>query len=206
MRLKFLNALKALFFCLSMAIPFSNVSAQWENTQFHLGGSYDFLRIQAPGFQTFANYFTVSGGTHYVFWQSNDQVSLSVNPNASLGVSFNNITGLSFFGQAPVFAMMRVGAASTKYNQQRFGAGLGAGFLYAYVHEKGFFANNRFYTLESNIVNPAVAAQITFQNDFRILTVRAYTSLLSYSAPFIEIYGNDPFNYDMFGISLLYNF
>ena len=199
-------SMKALVLLLLCLTGISRVQAQWENTQFHLGGSYDFLRIKTTGFQTYANYFTVSGGAHYVFWQSNDQISLSANPNASLGVSFNNFTGLSFFGQAPVFAMLRFGAGSTKYNQQRFGAGLGAGFVYAYIHEKGIFANTRFYTLETNIINPAVAAQITFQNDFRILTIRAYSSLLSYSAPFIEIYGNDPFEYDMFGISLLYNF
>jgi hypothetical protein len=192
--------------CTLFASGLNQLKAQWENTQFHLGGSYDFLRIKTAGFQTYANYFTISGGANYVFWQSNDQVSLSANPNASIGVSFNNFTGLSFFGQAPVFAMLRVGAASTKYNQQKFGLGVGAGFVYAHIYEKGIYANNRFYTLQSNIINPAVAAQITFQNDFRILTIRAYSSVLSYSAPFIEIYGDDPYDYDMFGISLLYNF
>jgi len=180
--------------------------AQFENMQFHMGASYDFIRIQSAGNKTYPNYFTITGGAHYVFWQSNDQISLSANPNASLGISFNSFTGFSFFGQIPAFVMLRTGAACTKYNEQKFGAGVGLGFAYAYVHEKAFFISSSNYLLETSIVNPAVAAQLTFQNDFRVLTIRAYSSVLSYPAKFIEPFGNEKFNYDMMGLALLYNF
>lgn len=183
------------------------VSAQIEDRlQFHIGGSYDFLKIQGSPGTLFTNYFTITGGGHLNLWHSNDQISLSVNPNASLGLSFNNYTGFSVFTQIPTFAMLRVGAACTKYNEQKFGVGAGLGLAYTYVKEKSFLVGNTFYTLENSLINPVAAAQITFQNDARILTIRAYTSLLSYSAPFIGTYGNEQFKYDGYGLAILYNF
>lgn len=177
-----------------------------DRLQFHIGGSYDFLRIQGSPGSLFTNYFTITGGGHLNFWHSNDQISLSVNPNASLGLSFNNFTGFSVFTQVPTFVMLRVGAACTKYNEQKFGVGAGLGLAYTYVKEKSFLVGNTFYTLENSLINPVAAGQITFQNDARILTIRAYSSLLSYSAPFIETYGNEQFTYDGYGLAILYNF
>lgn len=177
-----------------------------DKLQFHFGGAYDFLRIQGSPGMIFANYFTITGGGYYTFWQSNDVVSLSVNPNASLGISFNNLTGFSVFTQVPAYVMLRTGAACTKYNEQKFGAGVGVGLNYTYVKERAFIFGNTFYTLENSLFNPVAAAQLTFQNDFRTLTVRGYGSLLSYMAPFIEPYGNEKFNYDGYGLAILYNF
>jgi hypothetical protein len=176
-----------------------------DKLQYHMGGSYDFLRIQGST-PLYANYFTLSGGAHYVFWHSNDQISLSANPNASLGVSFNNITGFSVFAQMPAFLMLRMGAACTKYNEQKFGVGAGVGGAFAYIKERAFVVGNSFQTLETNIVNPVGAVQLTFQNDFRTLTLRGYGSLLPYATTFLQPYGNEKFNYDQFGFAILYNF
>lgn len=177
-----------------------------DRLQFHLGGSYDFLRIQGSPGTLFTNYFTITGGGHLNLWHSNDQLSLSVNPNASLGLAFNNYTGFSVFTQIPTLVMLRIGAACTKYNEQKFGVGAGLGLAYTYVQEKSFLVGNTFYTLENSLINPVAAAQLTFQNDARILTIRAYSSLLSYAAPFIDTYGNEQFKYDGYGLAILYNF
>ena len=185
----------------------TRLSAQLEDRlQFHLGGSFDYLRIQNAQLQTYSQYFTITGGGHLGLWQSNDQIALSLNPNASLGLSFNNVTGFSVFSQVPTYIMLRTGAACTKYNEQKFGIGAGLGLAYTYVKERAFYVGNSFYTLENSLLNPVAAVQLTFQNDFRILTLRAYTSLLSYQAPFIQPFGKEKFNYDGMGLSILYNF
>jgi hypothetical protein len=176
-----------------------------DKLQYHMGGSYDFLRIQGST-PMYANYFTITGGAHYVFWHSNDQISLSANPNASIGASFNNFTGFSVFAQVPAFIMLRLGAACTKYNEQKFGLGAGVGGSYFYIKDNAFPFNNSLQTLETNLLNPVAAVQLTFQNDFRTLTVRGYGSLLPYSTTFLQFFGNEKFNYDQYGLAILYNF
>lgn len=194
--------------CVLLLGGFQILPAQLDQLQFHLGGSYEFMRItqQIGGAQVYANYFTLSGGANYVFWQSNDQISLSANPNVSAGFTFNNQTGFSTIVQVPAYVLLRLGAASTKYNQQKFGAGAGLGLAYTYVNEKAIIYNQRFYTLAAHMYHPVATAQITFQNDFRVLTVRAYGSLYPYTGKFIQPAGDEKFDYDILGLAILYNF
>jgi len=196
---------KVIFLVVSLNVIL--VDAQLDKFQFHLGGSYEFISITGNGLSYYPPYMTISGGAHYGLWHSNDQIALSLNPNAQIGLSYNSFTGMSFLGQLPCFVMLRAGAACNPFNEQKFGAGIGGGFNFTYLNEKyAAVINNTIYGVETNFITPSVAAQLTFQNQVRILTLRFHSSIYPYSTRFVAPFNPLKFNYLGYGLSLLYNF
>ncbi|MEM7368896.1 MAG: hypothetical protein AAF587_09855 [Bacteroidota bacterium] len=80
-------------------------------------------------------------GAYYTLVHYKDIVSLGIDPNLQFGIAFPRRTfgypGVDVLIQAPVYAMARVGANATKYNEQRFGIGLGGGINYTRIFRTG---------------------------------------------------------------------
>ncbi|MEM7658135.1 MAG: hypothetical protein AAF399_18555, partial [Bacteroidota bacterium] len=72
------------------------------------------------------NYSTLQIGSYISLLHSKDVVSLGIDPSVQLGLNFQG-PGTNILVQTPVYAMVRVGAGATPYNQQNFGISLGAG-------------------------------------------------------------------------------
>jgi hypothetical protein len=150
--------------------------AQSDKMMFHGGFAYNFVtkrpEFQPAGSQQIFYLYGLTAGMNYVLAHSNDQVSVSVNPNVNLGFTFYQ-SGLGFLGQVPVFMLARLGAKATPYNESRFGigAGLGCNFSYWYTSSLNFNQiNQAFY-------NPSALAELNIKGRSSDYSIRFNWSL-----------------------------
>ena len=122
----------ALFFSLCLA----SQAQLSEKANFFGGMTYQFIGITPLGSPSpsYANLYGLGAGMDYVLLHSNDVVSLGVNPNVNACLQFNSFYGLSFFANAPVYMLARVGSGATPFNEQKFGIGAGIGGSYSYLY------------------------------------------------------------------------
>lgn len=128
---RFLFSLLCLTFLLA-----SQVQAQFSSKAELFGGiTYQFVGINPLGSPntSYSAHYGLGLGFDYVLAHSNDQVSLGINPNVNVCLQFDNLYGLSFFGNVPAYMLARVGAGSTPFNEQKVGIGAGIGGTFSYL-------------------------------------------------------------------------
>jgi fluoride ion exporter CrcB/FEX len=125
------------------------------------------------------NYYVLNVGTYYLLAQKNDIVSVGVEPNLQLGISPAPIQGrlrLGYVVQTPVYAMARVGAGSTPYNQQRLGLAVGIGGNFTTFSYYGAVGQS-FYNDKGNFLAPGAVVEVTINSRGNPLVLRAHASL-----------------------------
>ena len=170
----------------------------------HLGFMYEIVDLKDPVQNDLSRvFYTFSLGTYYTLGHKNDVVSVGVDPSVNFGFNLvsnatGSETGLNLVVQVPVFLMGRLGANSTKYNQQKFGIGAGIGGVYTFFRE-GIVKQR------SSAVNPSAVAEITFMSGGGPLTIRAHVSLFNPTATLTFPSGSVDFNeFRTLGFGLIY--
>ena len=160
-------------------------------------------------------FYTFNVGGYYAAVQKNDIVSAGVQANVQAGLSpINTNFGvrLNYILELPVYAMARIGAGCTPYNEQRIGFSLGVGANlshYVYYLPFGTPVSPRITAL-----NPAGIVEVTIVSRGNPTTFRAHGSLRNsiFSARFKDLNGNDTSNsVDMdqtsfLGLGVIYGF
>lgn len=175
----------------------------------HLGFMYEIVNLRNSSQRSDISRpsYTFSIGTYYVLAHQNDVLSLGLDPSFNLGFNFvQNIqgseTGINLLLQAPVFLMGRLGALSTKYNQQKFGIGAGIGGSYIFLSEG--IADRRLFDFA-----PGVVVEVTFISRGGPMTVRGHFPLGSTEATFKDTSGNSDWlfrDFTNWGVGLIYGF
>jgi len=125
------------------------------------------------------NYYVINVGAYYLLTQKNDIFSVGVEPNLQLGVSPVPISGrlrLGYVVQTPVYAMARVGAGSTPYNQQRVGLGVGIGGSFTTFSYFGAIGQS-IVNERGNFIAPGAVVEVTINSRGNPLVLRAHASL-----------------------------
>jgi hypothetical protein len=174
----------------------------------HMGFMYEVVDLRKPvniGDGTLSRvYYAFNIGTYYTLLHQNDVLSLGVDGSVNFGFNFFSTgqrSGVNLLVQTPVFLMGRLGANSTRYNQQKFGMGAGLGLVYTFFHE-GVFDQ------KSQGVNPSVVVEGTIlSRGGGGLTLRGHFSIYRPSATLKQ--GNATFEFREFsnwGVGLIYGF
>lgn len=140
-------------------------------------------------------FYTLNLGTYITLAHTNDVASVGVDPNINVGLNFRQ-DGIAFQAQAPVFLMGRVGAASTKYNEQRIGAGAGVGGIYTYISEPGQTG------FKKGFFNPAAVFEGSLFNRGSVMTARLHVDIVRLTTS----YNNQDYKFGTLGGGLLYTF
>lgn len=178
----------------------------------HTGFMYEIITLQDPrstNGQSFNfSYYTLNLGTYYSLAHKNDVVSVGVDASLNFGINFpftsQSGTQVTIVTQVPVFAMARVGALSTTYNQQPLGLGVGIGGVYTYFNDVADYVTGN--KIRSNFVVPAAVAEATLRSRGSTITVRGHMSL----APVSSLLKGDnrpdlEYNMGNWGIGLIYS-
>ncbi|MDP5169715.1 MAG: hypothetical protein NWR72_05680 [Bacteroidia bacterium] len=177
----------------------------------HFGFMYQFVNLEDPrsasGQNTTFSYYTLSIGSYYELAHKNDVMSVGVDAGVNFGINFipTQFSGtvVTVITQVPMFAMARVGALSTKYNQQPVGLGLGIGGVYTYFNDVVDFSGNK---VKSDFIVPAAVGEVTLRTRGNTITGRVHVSLLPTNA--LLKGDNRPdldYNFSNFGLGLIYN-
>jgi hypothetical protein len=181
-----------------------------DKATFHGGFSFQFARINPQATPTNWTYpfYGLSLGMNYVLLQSNDQVSLGINPNANFAFSFSSLFGTRLFVQTPAFLLARLGAGSTPYNEQKFGIGAGVGAVYNYMNTTDSYAGGGgayIAQIKQGWVNPSAVVELALNTRFSNYLFRFNWSLLS-PTHVMEEHGDLPGRFGALGLSILYTF
>lgn len=139
----------------------------------------------------------INGGTYIALFHYNDIISGGIDPSIQASLRFPPGPGVDMLLQAPVYAMVRVGANSTRYNEQAFGISLGAGLNYTTVISTG----NKWrvgYTV------PEFVGEVTFVSRGSPITGRIHFSPFNPQGTATD--GNTYEFNNILGIGLLYGF
>ena len=162
-----------------------NDSPFLKNTQFAGGASLAFIPVKYPISQKnvfealppFYNGFTLSG--NYIFWHQDDFISLAGNTGLTFAFSASQNFGVSMLAQVPAYALFRLGAGATPFNENRVGFGVGLGLNYAYtkfpLSSDGFTKNGEG---NAHIFAPAAMAELTFNLNGSPLSIRGQLNLM----------------------------
>lgn len=201
----------AFFFAALFLIPAVGKAQITDKLVPHTGFMYEIVTLEDPrnlGGQTFNfAYYTFSLGTYYELAHKNDVVSVGVDGSVNFGINFP-LTGrgtvVTVTTQTPVFAMARVGALSTKYNQQPLGFGVGIGGVYTFFNDViDFNTGNK---IRASYVVPAAVAEVTLKTRGNTITVRGHYQLARTNA--VLRGDNRPdldYNMGNWGIGLIYS-
>lgn len=177
-------------------LPYSGLNYQFVR-QFDLAGS-------GQDFQT--SYYTFGLGTYYAAVHKNDVLSAGLDAGVNIGLSFPRTatgTRATIFTQVPLLVMGRVGAGSTKYNEQGLGFAAGIGGTFTYFNS----FNNQSIKYSTSFVNPSVAAQVMLRNRGGVLMVRGLFSLAQVNSDFNFDDGSTrTFGISSWGIGILTSF
>lgn len=182
----------------------------------HLGFSYEVLNLEnaEPNSSGFVNsdfsrvLYAFNIGTYYTLYHQNDRMSVGVDPSLNFGFNFIssfNETRVNLLVQLPVYLMGRVGANSTKYNQQKIGVGAGIGGMYTFFRDGGSDRNLNGFV-------PNAVFEGTLLSRGGTLTIRGHLALFKPDVTFQA--GNDNpgstdvvFNdFGTWGVGLIYGF
>lgn len=178
----------------------------------HTGFMYEIITLQDPrNTGTSAvnfSYYTINLGTYYAMAHKNDIVSVGFDAGVNFGINFpftsQRGTVVTLVTQVPVFAMARVGALSTTYNQQPLGLGVGIGGVYTFFNDVADY--NTGNKIRASYVVPAAVAELTLKTRGNTITVRGHFSLNQVNA--ILKGDNRPdldYNMGNFGFGLIYS-
>ncbi len=178
----------------------------------HSGFMYEIVTLQDPrsvSGETFSfAYYTLNLGTYYSLAHKNDIVSVGVDASVNFGINFpftaNRGTVVTLITQVPVFAMARLGALSTSYNQQPVGMGVGIGGVYTYFSDVADYVSGN--KIRASYVVPAAMVEATLRSRGSTLTIRGHFSL----APTNALLKGDnrpelEYNMGNFGLGLIYS-
>ena len=178
----------------------------------HSGFMYEIVTLQDPrsvNGETFSfAYYTLNLGTYYSLAHKNDIVSVGVDASVNFGINFpftaNRGTVVTLITQVPVFAMARIGALSTSYNQQPLGFGVGIGGVYTYFNDVADYVSGN--KIRASYVVPAAMAEATLRSRGSTLTIRGHFSLQPTNA-LLKGDNRPELDYNMgnFGIGLIYS-
>ncbi len=169
-----------------IAFGFSALQAQISDKIVpHMGFMLEYPQAYVPGTNdasgSLPSYYSFNIGAYMALAQKNDIISVGPQANLQLGGNFiplNNRLRFAYHFQVPVYAMVRVGANSTPYNQQAVGlaVGLGGSFNALSYYDRltgGIIGNSRI-----NYFNPAAVVEIHISTRGQELILRGHTSLL----------------------------
>ena len=203
--------MKRYLFCL-FGLAFllgGNLQAQFASKAVLFGGiTYQFVGINpvgSPSTQLSAHY-GFGLGMDYILMHSNDQVSLGINPNANLCFQFNSFYGISFFGNAPVYMLARLGAGSRPFNEQKVGIGAGIGGTYSY-HATTYSAGSSSGVFKTGFVNPGAVVEFQFNTRASNYLLRFNWSIMKPTRE-VDLGGTQtiPVNMGVTGLAVFYTF
>lgn len=178
----------------------------------HTGFMYEIITLQDPrNTGTSAvnfSYYTINLGTYYALAHRNDVVSVGFDAGVNFGINFpftsQRGTVVTVVTQVPVFAMARVGALSTTYNQQPLGFGVGIGGVYTFFNDVADY--NTGNKIRASYVVPAAVAELTLKTRGNTITVRGHFSLNQVNA-LLKGDNRPDLDYNMgnFGFGLIYS-
>jgi hypothetical protein len=178
-----------------------------EKASFFGGMTYQFIGLRPLGSPapTYTSLYGLGMGMDYVLMHSNDVVSVGINPNVNACLQFSSYYGLSFFANAPVYLLARVGSGATPFNEQKFGLGAGIGGTYSYlfttVNAGG--SNNNFST---GFMNPGAIVEMSIHSRNSNYLFRFNWSLLKPTRN-VEIGSNSyPVRMGVLGLGIFYTF
>ncbi len=193
----------SLVFALLLSLCLASQAQLSEKANFFGGMTYQFIGITPLGSPSpsYANLYGLGAGMDYVLLHSNDVVSLGVNPNVNACLQFSSFYGLSFFANAPVYMLARVGSGATPFNEQKFGIGAGIGGSYSYL-----YSNSGGYPFSVGFLNPGAIVEVSLRTRGSSYLFRFNWSLTK-SLHDIEV-GNNSATYrvGVLGVGIFYNF
>lgn len=167
-----------------IAFGFSTLQAQISDKIVpHMGFMLEYPQGVVSGTESgvsLPSYYSFNLGAYMALAQKNDIIS--VGPQASLQLGGNlipltNRLRFAYHFQVPVYAMVRVGANSTPYNQQAVGLAVGLGGSFnalSYYANLGSTVGN----IRMNYFNPAAVVEVHISTRGQELILRGHTSLL----------------------------
>ena len=146
------------------------------------------------------NFSTLNIGTYIALAHHKDIVSVGVDPNLHVGLSLPRgpQAGFNLLVKTPVYAMARLGAGATPYNQQNFGIGVGGGLDFQTLWITG---DNR----RISVATPTVILEATLVSRGSPLTGRFHFSPVDTQALF-RYTGDDPGGNNGFNNNFSYRF
>ncbi len=124
------------------------------------------------------SFYNFNFGTYVSLAQKKDIISVGPMAELQLGGNLLRLDRLRFAYsmQVPVYAMVRLGAKSTIYNQQAVGLSVGVGGSFnrlSYFTAAGSTVEN----IRVNYVNPAAVVEVHINTRSTAMTLRAHASL-----------------------------
>ncbi len=178
-----------------------------EKASFFGGMTYQFIGITPLGSPSpsYANMYGLGAGMDYVLLHSNDVLSLGINPNVNACLQFSSFYGLSFFANAPVYLLARVGSGATPFNEQKVGLGAGIGGSYSYLYTQ-VTAGGGSLPFSSAFLNPGAIVEFSLRTRGSNYLFRFNWSLLKPTRE-VEIGANKyPFRMGVLGLAIFYTF
>lgn len=194
------------FFTIIIFLPINLSAQQADRFIPHIGFLYEVISDQDAQFipsERFDRFFYVfSVGTFYMIAHNRDLISIGLDPNVHLGFNFLN-TGdgvkASVLLQLPHYLMLRVGANSTHYNEQKIGMGMGIGGNFNFFSEYDERGSATFWI-------PSAIFEATIMSQGNTLTGRIHFSLASATNTLNIKHGTLPRDFSNWGLGLLYGF
>lgn len=166
------------------ALSLTQVQAQWRDKLIpHFGFMLEYPQGVLAGTESgvgLPSYYSFQLGAYMALAQKNDIVSVGPQANLQLGGNFipiRNRVRFAYHFQLPVYAMVRVGANSTTYNQQAIGLAVGVGGSYnalSYYSNFGSTIGN----VRLNYFNPAAVVEVHINTRGQQMVLRGHASLL----------------------------
>lgn len=153
--MKKITAIAFLFIALSLQISAQGggkkggeSTQSFSNTMLKMGFMYEFfnltptdttyqaaLKNSSNGSSSFLlPYYNLLIAGYYPIAHKNDIISAGVDAGVQIGLNFQS--GVSYQLQVPLFAVGRIGAGATNYNEQKIGLGLGIGGQFSFLNER----------------------------------------------------------------------
>lgn len=173
----------------------------------HAGFMYEFITLtETPptGWQSNFQFYNISLGAYVELAQTRDVASIGLDVGGQAGLRWL-INQISWMGQAPVYAMGRIGARATRYNTQKIGFAAGIGGVVSYLS-----VNQGAVRFRQLFANPAVVLEGTLNTGGNPLTARLHVALsrpvhnAAVFAPGGGFFAIRPSLYNNIGIGLLY--
>ncbi len=187
-----------------------------ERTQFQSGLFLEFIpvRLERRGdfFRNPPLLYGIHFGMHYLLAQSNDQLSVGVEPGINLSFNYNTFFGTTLLTQVPVFIIGRIGSRATRDNDSPVGFGLGIGANFTYLllpYDSGF----ELFRLSQGFLSPAAMVEFTINPTRSVggaFTLRGHVNLGAFETDYSETLNGQQFRdrifYENYGIGLIYQF
>ena len=185
-----------------------------DRAQFQSGFFLEFLPVRftstnAPFFNRPPLLYGVHFGMHYLLAESNDFLSLGIEPGVHFSFSYNNVFGTTLLLQVPAYLVGRLGCRATRYNESLLGVGIGVGGNYTYILLP-YTSNDR---LSQGFVAPAAMFEINAnprRQEHGAFTLRFHINLIPFDTDFSEVVAGVPtrerLRYENYGVGLIYQF